>query len=295
MNGADLPVRVALVGLGRANLARQEALQQGSVAGAFLAATVSRRPGTGSHAWADVLADRSIEAVCIGTENASHAQLAAAALQAGKHVLVDFPLANSHGEAAALVALAARHQRVLHCEAIGLLTAAHQALRAAARADPLVEVTLQFQGGLDGWLAAEAEAGRHGVLAVGRLHQLDDLCGPLAWRSGDVTLLASPASGLTGGYRATLHLQGPSAAVTLVETRQAALPRGARWQGRHHSGKALEPALPIQPVGLFARDLTCFCATIRGTGEAYLSLAAVLRVLALAEQLPRPAASPSEV
>ena len=53
-----------------------------------------------------VLADADIQAVFIATNNRSHAPLAAAAFAAGKHVLVDKPLAINSDEAKKLVELA---------------------------------------------------------------------------------------------------------------------------------------------------------------------------------------------
>jgi predicted dehydrogenase len=60
-----------------------------------------------------VLADRSIEAVAIATPVSTHHDLASAALDAGKHVFVEKPLASSYSEAAALVELAKRRELVL--------------------------------------------------------------------------------------------------------------------------------------------------------------------------------------
>ena len=54
----------------------------------------------------DILADPEVHAVFIATNNRSHAPLAAAALEAGKHVLVDKPLAVSGDEAKKLIELA---------------------------------------------------------------------------------------------------------------------------------------------------------------------------------------------
>ena len=61
---------------------------------------------------AEMLAS-DIEAVVIATPARSHYPLAVAALEAGKHVLVEKPLAMSVAEASALVRLAASRERVL--------------------------------------------------------------------------------------------------------------------------------------------------------------------------------------
>jgi predicted dehydrogenase len=59
----------------------------------------------------DVLADDSVEAVIIATPTASHAELAVAALEAGKHILVEKPLAASVEEIDRIAA--ARNDRVV--------------------------------------------------------------------------------------------------------------------------------------------------------------------------------------
>ena len=51
-----------------------------------------------------LLADPSIEAICIATPTASHRRIAVEALEAGKHVFVEQPLAGSLEDAAAIVA-----------------------------------------------------------------------------------------------------------------------------------------------------------------------------------------------
>jgi predicted dehydrogenase len=56
----------------------------------------------------DVLRDPNVDAVAIATPVATHGPLAMAALQAGKHVLVEKPLAGSVREAEEMVALADR-------------------------------------------------------------------------------------------------------------------------------------------------------------------------------------------
>ena len=62
---------------------------------------------------ATLLADREIELVVVCTPNDTHFPLARAALEAGKHVVIDKPFANSVAEAEALIALAEAQGRVL--------------------------------------------------------------------------------------------------------------------------------------------------------------------------------------
>ena len=61
----------------------------------------------------DVLNDDRIDAVALATPVATHASLAIGALQAGKHVLVEKPLAGNWVDARRVVEEAVRHKRVL--------------------------------------------------------------------------------------------------------------------------------------------------------------------------------------
>lgn len=54
----------------------------------------------------DVLADKSVDGVYVATNNASHAAIAIAALKAGKHVIVEKPIATSVADARKMDALA---------------------------------------------------------------------------------------------------------------------------------------------------------------------------------------------
>jgi predicted dehydrogenase len=59
------------------------------------------------------LDDASVDAVVVATPTSTHYKLAKAALEGGKHVLVEKPIATKVEEAAELCELAARHTRVL--------------------------------------------------------------------------------------------------------------------------------------------------------------------------------------
>ena len=123
MNELDAPVKIALLGAGNwgPNLARnlrdlpQASLELICHRGSERLAEISQRfPDVSTTTdYRDVLADPDLEAVVIATQVGTHAELATAALDAGKHVLVEKPLTASLGEAEALVRLAGESGRVL--------------------------------------------------------------------------------------------------------------------------------------------------------------------------------------
>lgn len=62
-----------------------------------------------------ILRDDAIEAVVLGTPNTLHFPQAKAALQAGKHVVIDKPFTTTVADADELIAVAKAHDRVLSC------------------------------------------------------------------------------------------------------------------------------------------------------------------------------------
>lgn len=65
--------------------------------------------------WHDVVARDDVDAVIVTTPPYVHAEISIAALESGKHVLCEKPLSRTLDEAQAMVAAAARAQRVLKC------------------------------------------------------------------------------------------------------------------------------------------------------------------------------------
>lgn len=140
--------RVALVGSGYwgPNLARNfhalEALaaicDRNSEALSKLAIVYPAAQATADYA--EVLADRSLDAVVIATPAFTHFDLALQALQAGKHVFVEKPLALSRREAEDLAREADRLDRVLMVGHILVYHPAFQALVALVRSGELGEV-----------------------------------------------------------------------------------------------------------------------------------------------------------
>ncbi|HZR00762.1 MAG TPA: Gfo/Idh/MocA family oxidoreductase [Chloroflexota bacterium] len=85
----------------------------------------------------DLLADRRLDAIAIVTPPATHRALAEAALQVGKHVLVEKPLALTVEDAAALVEMADRLRLVLATGHVFVYHPAVAAIRDLARAGTL--------------------------------------------------------------------------------------------------------------------------------------------------------------
>src|SRR6476469_1382252 len=102
-----MTVNVALVGLGYwgPNLARNIAILDGAALHTLCDAQTERLerqgrqyPGTRTTSdFESVLADDMVDAVVLATPVSSHFELARRALQAGKHVMVEKPLAQTSG------------------------------------------------------------------------------------------------------------------------------------------------------------------------------------------------------
>lgn len=98
-----------------------------------VAAELAGRHGVAARGLEDVLADAAIPAVAIAAPAARHAGLVRAALEAGKHVFVEKPLALQVAEAEELVRLAEARGRALMVGHLLQYHPAFLALRAAVR------------------------------------------------------------------------------------------------------------------------------------------------------------------
>jgi predicted dehydrogenase len=139
------PLRLAIIGCGNvleAYLPQCHKLRQRGLADVVLAAG---RPAQQERALAlgvprfttsaeEVIASPEVDVVLVLTSMNEHARLARAALEAGKHVLVEKPLATSLEEAAALVALAKRSRGHLVCAPFTILSPTFQIIARRIRA-----------------------------------------------------------------------------------------------------------------------------------------------------------------
>ncbi|HWF52280.1 MAG TPA: Gfo/Idh/MocA family oxidoreductase [Solirubrobacteraceae bacterium] len=90
----------------------------------------------------ELLDDPEVEAIAVATPAATHLAVAMAAIEAGKHVLVEKPLASSYSEGRALVNAARDHDVVLMCDHTYCYTPAVQRIRELVHAGVLGD--LQF-------------------------------------------------------------------------------------------------------------------------------------------------------
>jgi predicted dehydrogenase len=103
-----------------------------------LAQVTRRYPGTkASTAAADLLADPAVDAVAIATPVSTHFELGMAALRAGKHVLIEKPLAATSEQAERLVDEAERRGLVLMVDHTFVYTPAVQKMRELVEAGEL--------------------------------------------------------------------------------------------------------------------------------------------------------------
>lgn len=135
-----LPVRVGLVGTGYAAKLRAETLQADSRS--HLVAVVGHHPDQAAafgatfnarvfDSWTALVEQPDLDLVIVATINRDHGTIARAALEAGKHVVVEYPLSLDVAEAEDLIALAKVQNKMLHIEHIELLSGIHQAIVSA--------------------------------------------------------------------------------------------------------------------------------------------------------------------
>ena len=283
-------LRWGVLGVGRAGRARARALAddpraepvvgwRGDPGAVGLAAAAS----------ADAVLQSDLDAVAICTPDTTHPALVRRALEAGLHVVCEFPLAGSAREAAALFDLADACGQVLHVEHIELLGGAARVLRSACVGARLTGGSCRFQTGPRSEIFSVAHAN------VARLHRLLDVWGPpegvAVHERTDTWLLATLSwpgnpDHYTGDARLTLEFRLEEGrrrrTEILFETdcgEYALLDRVLL-----HQGQVVElPAV----AGLFLQDQLEATAEILDGAPPTVGRAAVLAALALADRLDR--------
>lgn len=275
-----------VIGVGRAGQARARALHQDPRAEVLYG--FRGQPEAVGLRRVEDLGDmlRRVDAVAVCTPDATHPDMVRACLSAGKHVLVEFPLAGSAEVGRELFDLARRHGRILHVEHIELLGAAAGAMRARAAGLAVRGGHVHFTGG--------QRRGTYGVAHcnVARLHRLLDAVGlpdgvqlqdrsPRHLRSrlryGATLIELDLRHGEDLPRRTALRLElarGDGSSVLLEQVDEAV------WQD------GVPVPLPALP-GVFLQDQLAATARILDDAAPYVSEERILQVLSLADALVR--------
>ncbi len=280
---ADGELRWAIVGVGTAGFARAKAIQRDPRSTLAAVWRGRRAEETGAPAAASLReAIAAADAVAVCSPDALHPEQVRAALQAGRHVVCEYPLAPTAAEAASLFALARTAGRVLHVEHIELLTGTARALRGQIRAPIVRRVDVAFQGRGP----AEAPGAELARKNIARLHRLVDVAGAVAaieavaHKPGRLTAKLRMAS----GAEATLTFeQSPYfARLTRLEVDDGETvwrqENGALWRGR--TAQTL-----MEPAPLFTQDHEAAVARILDDAPPYVSEDRILHVLGIADAL----------
>jgi UDP-N-acetylglucosamine 3-dehydrogenase len=111
--------------------------------------------------WQDVVALKDVDALSVCTSNVSHAPITIAALEAGKHVLCEKPMATTDAEARAMIAAAERSGKFLMIGHNQRLSAMHvkakQLLHSGVIGDVVSFRTTFSHGGPENWSVEGAD------------------------------------------------------------------------------------------------------------------------------------------
>ncbi len=129
---------------------------------------------------AELFADPDIDAVSICTWNNTHAELAIAAVEAGKHVLVEKPMSRTYAEAQRLEDVVNAHDRILQVGFVRRHSQNCRVLKSFIDAGELGDVyyakasCIRRMGNPGGWFANKAISGGGPLIDIG-VHVID-LC-----------------------------------------------------------------------------------------------------------------------
>jgi biliverdin reductase len=189
----NLPIRVGVIGTGFAakvraqNLIAESRTQLVAVVGRTPERTVEFAESFDTLAitdWQTLVQMPEIDLVVVATINGNHGAIVRGAIAAGKHTIVEYPLALNPQEAAEIIELAATKKVLLHVEHIELLGGLHQTMR--EQLGHLGEVyyarysTIVAQRPVpQKWTFHHAEFGFPLSAALSRLHRFTDLFGSI--------------------------------------------------------------------------------------------------------------------
>ena len=195
--------------------------------------------------WREAVRRDDVDAVFVATHNDSHAAVARAALESGKHTFVEYPLATDLAEADALIEQARRAGRVLHVGHDQAYVGWHLAIKdEASRMGKLLAVngvlaTPSRGGGRSVWRNRNL-SGPPFMVGIAYLFHLVDAFGPAQWVEGTSTYDGLEDSGYYRASVSTLTAQFVNGGVAqLLYIRGFTVPRDEQEQAMMFSNGLL--------------------------------------------------------
>ncbi|NJO20408.1 MAG: Gfo/Idh/MocA family oxidoreductase [Spirulinaceae cyanobacterium RM2_2_10] len=313
MSTSPQTFRVGIVGTGYAGQRRAEAIAADpraelvAIAGhtpAKVAALCETHQARACDSWRQLVGDPQLDLVIVANVNRAHAEIVRAVLEAGKHVIVEYPLALDPAAARSLLELARRHQRLLHIEHIELLGGMHQSVRQALPRLGAVNyaryVTLTPQRPVAGrWTYDQKLFGFPLVAALSRVHRLTDLLGAVVAVSGQARYWDLSASGAYHACLCAAQLRFASGAIAEITYGKGEV----FWQaartfelhgeagtlifegesGRFIRGEQVEALTTSRRRGLFAQDTDAVLSHLTSGQPLYVEPTASLYALEVAD------------
>ena len=191
-------IRLGLVGSG--GMAHSRARSFEEMQGCRLTVLAARNPHTGAELaerhslpilenWEDLIGRRDVDAIVVCTNNDSHVSIARAALEAGKPVFLEYPVARHVDEGEALAALARETGTVLRVAHPEVVSDAHRILKEAvgSMGGLLASVFTRLtpgRGARPEVLFNLPASGPPSLFFVYQVYPLVDLFGPASWVEG---------------------------------------------------------------------------------------------------------------
>jgi biliverdin reductase len=191
ISSQTIPLKVGIVGTGYAARQRVAALDEDlRVDSIFVtgndmtrvAEFVATSSVVGIDSWQELIELPQLDLIFVCTINSQHGAIARAAIEANKHVVVEYPLALAPQEARSLIALAREKSKLLHVEHIELIGGLHRAI-----AHHLPEIGNVFyaryatissdRSVTRNWKYHREQFGFPLAAALSRIHRLTDLFG----------------------------------------------------------------------------------------------------------------------
>ena len=186
--------------------------------------------------WEDVVRRDDVDAVFVCTHNDTHALIARAVLEAGKHVFVEYPLAMIVDSADALLRLASARGRVIHVGHDQAFVGWHLAIKEQSTSlDRLLAVNgvlaTPTRGGARSLWRNRALSGPPFMVGIAYVFHLVDAFGPVKWVEGTNTYERLEEGGYYRSSVSTLHAGFTSGGVAqLLYIRGYAIPRDEQEQ-----------------------------------------------------------------